>query len=457
MSLQKISIPLSERELQVLQMVATGASNQQIAKELVISINTVKVHMRNIFEKLEVQSRTEASTRAIQEGWVTGFAEDALEASDVPPRKTFLLTETSPPPLRHWQQIYFTIAVLLTLTTAITPVIFSEPSSDPPYIGSVRIRSSSSQLYNQADSPAPDDSVSHWTPHSPMTISRAGLGVVAFAGKLYAIGGVKTSNRATRNVEIYDPGANTWVDGAAKPTAVTDIGSVVFQDKIYIPGGCNNENQAIDKLEIYQPDTDEWLQGPLLPASRCGYGLTGLNNKLYLFGGWDGENFTDTVFVYAPTEEQWTVLETSLPKPIGYMGVAVLGEAIYLVGGYNGTDEANETYHLDPVTVTWTKKASMHEKRGGLGLITVNEHLYAIGGGWEHPLEANEEYDPLTDTWTAFETPFTAYWRNLGVAVIDSRIYAVGGWDGTNNEFMNDLTSYNVLFKLFLPISSGPN
>jgi LuxR family maltose regulon positive regulatory protein len=56
--------PLSERELKVLQHIAEGLSNQQIASRLYLSLNTVKVHSRNIYDKLDVHNRTQAVARA---------------------------------------------------------------------------------------------------------------------------------------------------------------------------------------------------------------------------------------------------------------------------------------------------------------------------------------------------------------------------------------------------------
>jgi LuxR family maltose regulon positive regulatory protein len=56
--------PLSERELEVLQLIAEGLTNQEIASRLYLSLNTVKAHTRNIYGKLGVHSRTQAVARA---------------------------------------------------------------------------------------------------------------------------------------------------------------------------------------------------------------------------------------------------------------------------------------------------------------------------------------------------------------------------------------------------------
>ena len=56
--------PLSERELEVLQLIAEGLTNPEIASRLFLSLNTVKAHTRNIYGKLDVHSRTQAVARA---------------------------------------------------------------------------------------------------------------------------------------------------------------------------------------------------------------------------------------------------------------------------------------------------------------------------------------------------------------------------------------------------------
>lgn len=59
---------LSDREREVLILVARGHTNQQIAGELFMSVSTVKVHLRNIFTKLNLPNRTEAAVFAVREG-----------------------------------------------------------------------------------------------------------------------------------------------------------------------------------------------------------------------------------------------------------------------------------------------------------------------------------------------------------------------------------------------------
>lgn len=54
------ALGLSAREVQVLQKLATGASNQVIADELFVSVNTIKTHLKNAFIKLEVSNRVQA-------------------------------------------------------------------------------------------------------------------------------------------------------------------------------------------------------------------------------------------------------------------------------------------------------------------------------------------------------------------------------------------------------------
>ncbi len=59
---------LTEREIELLQLIVDGLSNKAIAEKLSLSENTVKYHIKNILQKLGVQNRTEAATQALRSG-----------------------------------------------------------------------------------------------------------------------------------------------------------------------------------------------------------------------------------------------------------------------------------------------------------------------------------------------------------------------------------------------------
>ena len=61
-------LSLTDRESDVLRLVAKGYSNKAVARELGITISTVKTHLRNIFRKLDVEDRAQVIIKAIKEG-----------------------------------------------------------------------------------------------------------------------------------------------------------------------------------------------------------------------------------------------------------------------------------------------------------------------------------------------------------------------------------------------------
>jgi len=63
-SVERLSEPLSERELDVLALISAGRSNVEIARSLFVSMSTVKTHINNLYRKLGAGSRTQAIARA---------------------------------------------------------------------------------------------------------------------------------------------------------------------------------------------------------------------------------------------------------------------------------------------------------------------------------------------------------------------------------------------------------
>ncbi len=95
--------PLTPRELEIVALVAEGLTNREVAQRLYLSHNTVKVHLRNIFVKTGVASRTELTRLAILKGWVTlpGRPAEGAEATEeaAPAVETEAKGEAAAPPV----------------------------------------------------------------------------------------------------------------------------------------------------------------------------------------------------------------------------------------------------------------------------------------------------------------------------------------------------------------------
>ena len=432
-----------------------------------ISPNTVKVHLRNIFEKLGVQSRTEATMEAVRRGLVAvpgagaplgSAAVDAIpnaaEASNLAPTlapRAPVIVELPVAvrrPVAGWQRVYLLAAILAVIAIALTPSWW-------------RARSLASTLTPLSDmgqvqvAPAPRSDVARWTAQAALPAGRSRLALVSDGKKLYAVGG-ETATGVTEAMTIYDPRSNGWLPGPSKPTAVSNAAAVFLNDGIYVPGGTTASGGVTNVLERFDPEAETWEARASLPISLTAYGLAAVGEKIYLFGGWDGKRYRAETYVYDPAKDAWSPA-AAMPEPRAFMGAAAAKESIYVVGGHDGKRELASVLRYDPAgegtkAGPWSSRAPLSRPRGGLGLTTIGNRLYAVGGGWETPLAYNEQYDAGIDAWSRIATPLVGQWRNVGVAALDNKLYAVGGWSGS---YLSTNEAYQALIRQLLPLSSS--
>lgn len=442
---QPAATDLSERELEILRLLATGLSNKEIAGQLFLSINTVKVHLRNIFTKINVQSRTEATLYAIQHGWVTVPGAEAMSNGSTPPDAALPIGPAIAiePPLPIGQRIALIALAVIVLLFAVI-------------VGPRGSAQSGNQAQPFTDTPIGNPSIisqagdTVWQGQTQMPSARGRLAVASIGPRVMVIGGEAASG-VTGLVEVYDTISQTWHNGQNKPTPVANISAVVVSNTVIVPGGYTAAGVPTSIVEAYDLISDIWTSLAPLPAPRFAYAMAALRNRVYVFGGWDGKSYVSTVFIYDPATNRWT---TGAPLPLarGFSGAVALNDAIYVIGGYADGLEFNRCDRYLPAQDRWEECAPMTVARGGLGLVTVAGRLYAIGGGWTGYLTFNERYDPQANTWSVVPTPFTGQWRGMGVTTIGNDIYALGGWNG---QYLAVVEKYNPFpFNIFVPAAS---
>ena len=435
--------PLTDREREVLELVATGITNREVAQELFISINTVKVHLRNVYTKLGADSRTEATMIAVREGWVSVGGEETSSGASAGEGEAASQARAPAPPL-PWPK---RVALLAALALVVFAVISTWPQAQPDANDGPDLpfdRSESSLTVSSRDEG------SLWQERAQMPTRRAHLALAVAQGQLLAIAG-QTPEGVTAAVEAYDPRADVWTPLSEKPTPLAYVGAATVAGEVYVPGGCDAESQPTRGVEVYEVETDTWRRASPLPEPRCAYALVAQGEEIYLFGGWDGERYVSTAYAYAAETDEWRELP-SMVVSRGFAGAASLDDELYVVGGYDGDKELTACASYDPDLQAWHACAPLAVGRGGLGLTAIGGRIYAIGGGgWSSYLGFNERYDPEQDSWSAVETPLLGEWRNPGVAVFEGVVYAVGGW---SSDYLSLNQAYEALpFRIFIPVS----
>jgi DNA-binding CsgD family transcriptional regulator len=441
------TIDLSEREREILKLVATGVGNKEIARELHISTNTVKVHLRNIFNKINVLSRTEATLYAIEQGIV-----DAPGYRDVPPGAE---GKQRVPLTRKQRWAASTAGIIILLTVFFSARYFLQPRTSPATTAQTTIINPTS--------------IPRWQQHAALPEGRAGMAAAVFENQIFLFAG-ELQDEITNSALRFDITADEWLAIANKPTAVTDIQAVLLGEKIYVPGGWTGSS-VTSIMDVYDPRADTWEEKAPIPQPRSGYALATFEGRLYMFGGWDGRNATDTVFVYSPSDDSWVEL-TPMPKARAYLSAVTISNRIILIGGWDGIkvlarvdqyiptrdrpgDQAWST--LPPLPVPSCRSASA-EVIGMIILMGRPLDTCKPGGGMRSANDASGAYYYMYMTqsqqWFKFEPSSTDIGTGSALVTINNLAYTIGGYDAGSLLTFNQ--SYAALYSANLPILLSP-
>ncbi|HRA52288.1 MAG TPA: kelch repeat-containing protein [Thermoflexales bacterium] len=451
--------PLTERELEVVRLLATGASNKEIASALSISPNTVKVHLRNVFVKLEADSRTGVTMTAVRNGWVAG---GPIPASDLPPADPQLAELIAPAPagsdeaaptaqvisvgapipappvsvrvapnplplpkLGYFRRASMVLGIAVTLLAAAIAVPAREPASAS---SPITLRQENAAAGSGLRFPGEN---TRWFERTRLPAPREFASAASVGDQIYLIGGV-VSALATGDVMIYDLKSNTWATGGApKPTAVGIASASAIGTRVYVSGGMLSNDTPTNRFEVLDTESGTWTTLAALPLSLAGHASAALGDRIYVMGGYSPAGLNVDTFAYDPRTNTWQ-RRAAMPTPRGLLAAAALGNQIYVVGGQTDGQERSDCEAYAPAEDVWTACARMTLRRSAFGLAASTGALYAVGGGGTTYLGFSERYDPVRNAWTLFETPKLGDWRNIGMAPIRSGVLVAGGRNGAD-------------------------
>ncbi|MCS6774852.1 MAG: LuxR C-terminal-related transcriptional regulator, partial [Thermoflexales bacterium] len=365
--------PLTERELEIVRLLATGAANKEIAAKLHISPNTVRVHLRNIFTKLEAQSRTEVTMIAVRNGWIaldiprhSGESTEAgEEGAELAPSQgraqsalpVLVAPDPRPlPPLPWWRRVALVSCLVLglgasALLIAQRPIAVAPASADGSEVSPI-VRNG--QLVKTND---------RWHPRDSMRTARTRSAVALVEGEVFAIAG-EANGVPTSETLIYSPQQDTWRVGPEKPTPVSGAAAAVLDGLIYVLGGTTPDGQLTRQVEILDPRARAWRSGLELPQPLTAHAAAATKDAIFVLGGRASTGITAEVHRLDRATQRWERLPP-MPTPRSQLAAVVLSNRLYAIGGFDGQRELSTCEALDLEDLRWRACAPMTLPRGG--------------------------------------------------------------------------------------------
>ena len=412
--------PLSEREKEILTLVTSGLTNREIAQQLGISPNTVKVHLSNIFEKIGVASRTEATVYAIEHRIV-----------DVPGGD-----KTQEEKDKHQKVRWIIIPVLFLLMSTLLFVVLDLfiPPSDNESIST----------QNPAE---------RWAQLSSLPEQRRDMAAVVYNDNIYVIAG-NGKQTVSGTVYKYLTDLDDWEKLKDKPTPVSHIQGAVIGEKIYIPGGNLADGKPTNVLEIYDPRRDVWELGSPLPQAISSYALVAFEGQLYIFGGWDGQAGVASVYIYNPLSDTW---RNGTPMQfISYKaGAVVLNDGIVIIGGRNDESPIKTTEVYFPSRdvegeTPWESFVDLPIGLKNLSAANVFGAVYVFGLSSQDIDDNQIGFALMNDQWEKLFGINGFYPEDTELTPLGSSIYIL------NSLHSNDITELWVYqayyYEIYLPI-----
>lgn len=322
---------LTSRETEILALIAEGKSNKEIAADLFISVNTVKVHVSSIFQKAGVSSRTEATLYAIENGIVQSPASTIFQPDNENTSNTSTdnSSEDREEPFwlkKYWWMFFIALVIVFAIIQLTLPSLsfFDGTPTPNPFVEELN--------------------KDRMEVIQPMSIPRTGFASVINEDEIFIIGGV-SGDKTVDLVEKYSISSDTWETLAKKPTAVSEVDAVLLRGSIYVPGGKKSDGSLTNILEVYNLSDNNWETKASLPEKISNFALATFEGQFFLFGGWNGKSVTNSVYRYDPSLDEWFACAL-MPTARMNASASVLGTKIIVIGGHDGDSilSTNESY-----------------------------------------------------------------------------------------------------------------